>query len=73
MRDSIISIKGFDANWQCRGWIKWDGGECPVLKSTLVALKLRIGDVMPSSLGAHYRWSNTGNPSDIVAYKVLTP
>lgn len=65
------------------GWIKWDGGECPVEPDTLVAVILRggtvCGDKFPLT-ALHWddcdsdepsSWLHAGAADDIVAYKVV--
>lgn len=67
------------------GWIKWQGGNCPVVKGTLVDVKHRDGDTgfgkaagmaasgMGSGNAAAYRWDHLNNRDDIVAYRLAQP
>lgn len=65
-------------------WIEWSGGECPVVKNTLVDVKTRDDDFgtfllagtknyLPESEGGATAedWSHTEEPGDIIAYRVV--
>lgn len=55
------------------GWIKWQGGECPVAPDTEVDVKFkddRLGTIC-GKLAGGFRWSNEGLIADIVAYRVI--
>ena len=59
---------------QSDGWIKWDGGECPVESDWLVSIKFRDGDTYPPETGMHVLfWEHVGNNGDIIAYRVVKP
>lgn len=52
------------------GWIKWDGGECPVLEGVRVEIMQRVSKT--AGVGAHpLWWSHRGHPVDILAYRVV--
>lgn len=68
-------IKGFEPfrfKLHKAEWIKWDGGECPVDRETLVEVKMRDGC---TAIGkAKYGvWANTSLDYDIVAYRIVEP
>lgn len=65
-------------------WIKWNGGDCPVPKRTLVDVEHRDGDFgtflfagtdefLPQSRGNANAedWSHTDEGGDIIAYRVV--
>lgn len=60
-------------------WIEWLGGECPVDPDVVVEFKLRaaLGSLPDGSCRPHragsLRWTNTGECSDIVAYRIEEP
>lgn len=65
-----------------RPWIKWEGGECPVPKGTLIDVKYRDGHKQKGcpagpTPGEFERnasfWGNAGAPSDIIAYRLAKP
>lgn len=51
------------------GWIKWEGGECPVGSDARVDIRLRSGitRVLPACAPS---WENYGNGWDIIAYRL---
>ena len=53
------------------GFIRWRGGDCPVSEDTQVEVILRNGEREIESAGLLY-WDVGNNPSDIIAYRVLT-
>lgn len=63
------------------GWIKWEGGECPVSRKTTIEVIYRDGlgpeTGAPNLLEAvkgradEWRWSHSGSGNDIVAYRVV--
>lgn len=72
MMESQLELVENSADEEESGWIKWNGGECPVADGTEVEIKLMDGDVLlnmgdPESL----RWSHDGFSSDIIAYRVV--
>ncbi len=57
-------------------WIKWEGGECPVEKGTLVDVKYRDGGINEHVKAMGYwdnDWHNDGEPGDITAYRLHEP
>lgn len=54
-------------------WIEWKGGECPVPSDTLVEVRIRSGEEEAGYTAGRYWWSNHGESSDIVAYRVVRP
>ena len=53
-------------------WIKWNGGDCPVLPDTSVEVKLRCGVIKQAAPAKSYRWRHDGDGVDIVEYRVIT-
>ena len=51
-------------------WIKWDGGECPVMRDQKVMVKLRNGSVRGPGRAISYQWGHHGDDGDIVEYCV---
>ena len=53
-------------------WIKWHGGECPVMRDTLVAIKLRNGSVRGPGRAVSYQWGyhDDDDDGDIMEYCV---
>lgn len=52
------------------GWIKWEGGECPVDDDTDVKVRLRNGAVLTNAAGEFYwRWAAPNGGGNIVAYR----
>ena len=55
--------------------IKWEGGECPVPKGTLVKVRHRDGEefIGPCGDTFSYHWEHADgdHPGEIVAYEVL--
>lgn len=49
------------------GWIKWDGGECPV--AAFVEYEMRDGEKWQDE-STRLRWKHRGNPYDIIAYRI---
>ena len=49
-------------------WIKWHGGECPVMRDQEVMLKLRNGNVLGTRRATVYRWHHVNDDGDIVKY-----
>ena len=52
-------------------WIKWEGGECPVPKGTLVEVRIWAGEVGVDVAEAFW-WDHRGKTGDIVAYRVVS-
>ncbi len=56
------------------GWIKWDGGECPVSGDTMVQIieraetKENFSDWVAHAGG--YRWAHLNQQNDIIAYRI---
>ena len=55
------------------GWIKWEGGECPVPPYTQVMIKFRSGKETnrPDEADVYY-WNHDGDSCDIIAYRIVT-
>ena len=53
-------------------WIKWHGGECPVMRDQKVMVKLRNGSVRGPGRAVSYQWEHHGDNYDIVEYCVVT-
>ena len=52
-------------------WIKWNGGDCPVLPDTAVEVKLRCGIIKQAAPAKSYRWRHDGDGVDIVEYRIV--
>ena len=55
------------------GWIKWDGGECPVDYGAMVIIKLRNGELWRGGKPVKARtvsWRNYNYYLDVVAYRL---
>lgn len=50
-------------------WIEWPGGQCPVGRDVLVQVGLRQG-LLGVGLGRDFDWAVSGNPGDIVRYRI---
>lgn len=59
------------------GWIKWEGGECPVPAGTLVKVRFRDRcEASRTALGVGYcAWEHLGmhRANDVVAYRIVSP
>lgn len=62
------------------GWIKWDGGECPVEPEALVKCRYREGHVTDWHHAEVFRWNHAtptkpglSQSHDIVAYRLRSP
>ena len=56
-------------------WIKWHGGECPVMRDQKVMIKLRNGSVRGPGRAVSYQWGHLVDEDDcgdIVEYCVVT-
>jgi hypothetical protein len=54
-------------------WIDWPGDERPVDKFAKVEVRYRginKGDILPAG---DFRWNHINHPSDIIAYKIVSP
>ena len=51
------------------GWIKWDGGECPVDPETIVEVRFRCGETDEDGEASYWRWYHGKGDYDIVAYR----
>lgn len=53
-------------------WIGWKGGECPVVPHEVVEVMSRDERILNSPCYADVlTWEHTGDPGDIVAYRIL--
>lgn len=53
-------------------WIKWYGGECPVMFDQEVMVKLRGGGVLGPGRSVNYDWSRHEDCIDIMEYCTVT-
>jgi hypothetical protein len=53
------------------GWVKWEGGECPVPKSANVEVRFRHGGPSYFCDASLYDWQHYSHGYDIIAYKVV--
>lgn len=51
------------------GWVKWEGGECPVGKNVMVEAKFEDGSISCDHACA-FSW-DVGTIADILAYRVV--
>ena len=51
-----------------RPWIKYHGGECPVMRAQEVVVKLRNGSVRGPGRAVSYQWTHIDGSGDIVEY-----
>lgn len=63
----------FDRAADPDGWIKWNGGECPVDKATRVSVRIRGGKSWDDIRASSYRWFHSGTVGDIIAYRLTKP
>lgn len=55
-------------------WVKWEGGECPVPKDTIVQIRMRDGTgAREPGVAGELRWGHRGWPGDITRYRVDKP
>lgn len=52
------------------GWIRWDGGECPVNPDQKVRVMFRKGED-DEDIAWNFSWFHDGDKADIVAYKII--
>lgn len=52
------------------GWIKWEANGRPVAREARVDIRNRAGRIFVGEVAGDLRWSQTGQPHDIVAYRV---
>lgn len=53
------------------GWIKWEGGDCPVADEARVEIKYMDGKIENFAHGCSYRWDIAGHHYDIIAYRPI--
>lgn len=55
-------------------WVKWEGGECPVPKDTIVQIGMRDGtSACEPGVAGELRWDHRGWRGDITRYRVVKP
>lgn len=55
-------------------WVKWEGGECPVQKDTIVQIRMRDGtSACEPGVAGELRWDHRGWRGDITRYRVVKP
>lgn len=55
-------------------WVKWEGGECPVQKDTIVQIGMRDGtSACEPGVAGELRWGHRGWRGDITRYRVVKP
>ena len=52
------------------GWLKWEGGECPVPEQTAVEYETRKGSI-GVGIAKDLRWKHLPLDGDILAYRIL--
>lgn len=69
--ESVVSFA--DAAEMADGWIKWDGGECPVDGDLAVEVKFRVGETNQNHKAVDWGWGHSESGFDIIAYRVIKP
>lgn len=54
------------------GWIKWEGGECPVDNGTMVDIRLRDSETL-THISDTCEWDHIYAQDDIIAYRLHNP
>lgn len=54
-----------------QGWIKWQGGDCPVAPGVFVDIKFRGGGGGQERRAISWDWSHHDHPGDIVEYRLV--
>ena len=52
------------------GWIKWDGGDCPIGLDQMVDVMFRDKQEFHSESADEWRWDHDFGGGDIVAYRI---
>ena len=52
-------------------WIKWHGGECPVMRDQEVLVKMRDGSVRGPARAVCYWWTHHNDRADVMEYCVV--
>ena len=52
------------------GWIKWDGGDCPIGPDQMVDVMFRDKQEFHSESADEWRWDHDFGGGDIVAYRI---
>lgn len=55
------------------GWIRHRGGKCPVEAGALIDIRMRCGHVEFGIDDAGIKWSHSGHPEDVMAYRIHQP
>lgn len=71
VQPAAVPLTAVDAD----GWIKWEGGECPVAPGTLLDVRHRSGfEAMRCRAGRSYatrrHWLDESSDADIIAYRL---
>jgi hypothetical protein len=55
------------------GWIRWDGGECPIGDDVAHEVRFRDGSLFceADAVASKWDWRHTDVKGDIVAYRVF--
>jgi hypothetical protein len=51
-------------------WIEWNGEVCPVFPDVKVDIKIRSGKILEDFPAGNLGWSNRGERTDIVSYRI---
>lgn len=69
--ESIVPPKNDKSKPKQNGWISWFGGECPISDPTIrVKYRMQTGEE-GIALAKCLRWTRTGRPADVIAYRIL--
>jgi hypothetical protein len=61
-------------NVRDKGWIKWNGGECPVPDGSEIEYKMRDGAIsFPFNYPENLRWEHINMDGDVVEYRIIKP
>ena len=54
------------------GWIRWEGGQCPVAPDVMIEMEFHGGGKIVSTKPWDWDWEHDGDEGDIVAYREVS-
>lgn len=54
------------------GWIKWEGGDCPLPNGVDHEVRFRNGDVTYDDRPETWNWQHDSSLYDIIAYRLVS-
>lgn len=51
------------------GWVRWNGGACPVVRFAQVDVMMRDGSVLRNTIAYSLDWQHRQNEHDILGYR----